>query len=159
MMQQQTRFKTYIFFFFLDLLFYEWNWTKKKSHTDISTIGLSENLKLNWNLFHLQKCLKQTKVLRSGSSSRHLSSSLSTLSVRSSTSLSSEAGRWPWCLLSACQQRNPSMSRLSWNHWLILDCRLVGRPGSYLYVFESYRMEEVRFIPTWSTRTVEQMTL
>lgn len=23
--------------------------------------------------------------------------------------------------------------------------RLVGRPGSYLYVFESYRMEEVRF--------------
>lgn len=26
---------------------------------------------------------------------------------------------------------------------LIFPCRLVGRPGSYLYVFESYRMEEV----------------
>lgn len=33
------------------------------------------------------------------------------------------------------------------NQSFIFLSRLVGRPGSYLYVFESYRMEEVRFSP------------
>lgn len=27
----------------------------------------------------------------------------------------------------------------------LFTSRLVGRPGNYLYVFESYRMEEVKF--------------
>lgn len=97
-----------------------------------------------WGSLGFQRSLKPTRALRNDWSSRPSFSSLSTLSPPSSILLSSGEGL-SHCILSVsfccCNVFNHSFITFKPLHYP--PSRLVGRPGSYLYVFESYRMEEV----------------